>query len=185
MLVGKKVILRTMGESDLERIFEHSDVRERGLSGYGLGSESEFRKEFEEYGFWDPTGEKSSVFCITDLEDYELGFMAFWRNSPHPERTSYEVGCRIYRPGDWRKGYATAATFLCTAWMFDTLDIHRIEALTHTENNGSMRVLEKCGFKHEGVLRKYFFFRGEFVDANVFSLLRDDCQPLDTYLAPK
>jgi RimJ/RimL family protein N-acetyltransferase len=186
MLVGDKVVLRTMRAGDLEEIFKHiHDVRDRGLMGYRLFSENEYRKKFEESGFWDLEGEKKGVFCITDLEDSLLGFISFWRVSPHMERPSYEVGCRIFRPEDWGNGYATAATQICTAWLFDTLDIHRIEALTHTENSGSIHVLEKCGFQHEGVLRKYFFFRGEVVDANIFSLLREECQALETYLASK
>jgi ribosomal-protein-alanine N-acetyltransferase len=186
MLVGPKVILRTMRESDLEEIFEHiNDVRDRGLMGYRLFSESEYRKRFEETGFWDPEGDKSSVFCITDSDHKLLGFISFWRVSKHSERPAYEIGCRIFRPEDWRKGYATEATLLCTAWMFDMFDLHRIEALTHLDNKGSVRVLERCGFKHEGILRKYFFFRGDAVDANMFSLLREECQPLESYLAPK
>lgn len=184
MLVGNKVTLRTMRGSDLEKIFTRlNDVRDRGLMGYRLFSESEYRKRFEEYGFWDPDGDKTSVFCITDQDDELIGIISFWRVSPHPMRPAHEVGCRIFSPSDWGKDYASEATRLCTAWMFDTLDIHRIEATTHTDNKGSIRVLEKCGFKHEGVLREIFFFRGEVVDANMFSLLREECQPLVTYLA--
>lgn len=186
MLVGNKVTLRTMRESDLEKIFEHlHDVRDRGLMDYRLFSERKYRQRFEDSAFWDPEGERRGVFCITEPEDDLLGFISFWRISPHPVRPSLEVGCRIFRSEDWGKGYASEATLLCTAWLFDTFDIHRLEALTHTENKGSIRVLEKCGFKHEGILRKYFFFRGEMVDANIFSLLREECQPLETYLAPK
>jgi RimJ/RimL family protein N-acetyltransferase len=186
MLVGEKVTLRTMRESDLERIFEHiHDVRDRGLMGYRLFSEHGFRKRFEESGFWDLEDEKKGIFCITDLDDTLLGFISFWRVSTHMQRPSFEVGCRIFRKDDWGKGYASEATLICTAWLFDTFDIHRIEALNHTENHGSTRVLEKCGFIHEGVLRKYLFFRGEVVNANIFSLLREECQPLETYLTPK
>jgi ribosomal-protein-alanine N-acetyltransferase len=184
MLVGGKVTLRTMRESDLERIFKHlNDVGDRGLMGYRLVSEHEYRKRFEDYGFWDPNGDKTSVFCITDRDDDLIGIITFWRVSPHPERRAYELGYRIFSPSNWGKGYASEATLLCTAWLFDTLDTHRIEAITHTDNRGSISVLEKCGFKHEGVLRKYFFFRGEVVDANMFSLLREECRSLVTYLA--
>jgi len=41
-------------------------------------------------------------------------------------------------------------------------------------NKASQRVLEKVGFKKEGTLRKNFFMRGEWRDALVYSILREE-----------
>ena len=41
----------------------------------------------------------------------------------------------------------------------------------YVENVGSKRVLEKAGFKSEGVLRKYFVLKGKTRDMEIFSLL--------------
>jgi RimJ/RimL family protein N-acetyltransferase len=38
----------------------------------------------------------------------------------------------------------------------------------------NMRVMEKAGFKEEGTMRKCFFSRGEFRDAHLYSILREE-----------
>lgn len=52
--------------------------------------------------------------------------------------------------------------------------LQRIRAHTDARNSGSIRVLEKLGFRAEGVLRSNVFSKGEFVDDAVFGLLRDE-----------
>lgn len=42
------------------------------------------------------------------------------------------------------------------------------------ENTASMKLLEKLGFAPEGVLREYGFWKGEFHDLNMFSLLKKE-----------
>jgi RimJ/RimL family protein N-acetyltransferase len=41
-------------------------------------------------------------------------------------------------------------------------------------NAGSIHVVEKLGFKREGVLRQNRFHKGSFVDDVVFAILRDE-----------
>lgn len=50
----------------------------------------------------------------------------------------------------------------------------RLEALVEEENIGSQRVLEKVGFKKEGLLRKYGFNKGEIRDMFIYSFLLTD-----------
>jgi len=38
---------------------------------------------------------------------------------------------------------------------FNSLGLHRVEAACVPENERSARVLEKCGFEHEGHVRAY------------------------------
>ena len=55
--------------------------------------------------------------------------------------------------------------------------LQRIRAHTDARNVGSIRVLEKLGFTHEGTLRSNQFGKGEFVDEAVFGLLRGEFAP--------
>jgi RimJ/RimL family protein N-acetyltransferase len=52
--------------------------------------------------------------------------------------------------------------------------LQRIRAHTDAENVGSIRVLKKLGFLHEGTLRANQFVKGEFRDEAIFGLLRRD-----------
>lgn len=55
---------------------------------------------------------------------------------------------------EWRgRGYATRAVRLVVRWAFDHTGISRITAGAHPGNLGSHRVLERAGFRREGVAR--------------------------------
>ena len=55
---------------------------------------------------------------------------------------------------------------------FEEFDLMRLEAYVYHWNVGSMRVLEKTGFRKEAILKKRVFKDGEYVDEHVFSKLK-------------
>jgi RimJ/RimL family protein N-acetyltransferase len=50
-------------------------------------------------------------------------------------------------------------------------DFIRIEAEIFSWNESSMRVLEKCGFTFEGILRKYTHGNGQDIDIHLYALI--------------
>jgi RimJ/RimL family protein N-acetyltransferase len=78
------------------------------------------------------------------------------------------------RTGATRRGYATDATRLLAQWAFEALDLVRIEIVAAVGNEASQRVAAKAGACREGIARWRLNVRGEFHDAVVFSLLRED-----------
>lgn len=73
----------------------------------------------------------------------------------------------------WGQGYATEAARLVIVYGYSALDLHRIQAFCLPSNVGSIRVVEKLGFRSEGTLRGYVRKWGNFEDRQVFGLLRD------------
>lgn len=59
-------------------------------------------------------------------------------------------------PVYWGKGYASAALALVRDFLFEECDAQRIQALVEPDNAASIRVLEKCGYEREGLLRKFY-----------------------------
>ncbi len=53
-------------------------------------------------------------------------------------------------------------------------DVVRVQAHTHIGNKASQRVLEKSGFKREGIIKKDTFARGEWRDSCLYSILREE-----------
>jgi [ribosomal protein S5]-alanine N-acetyltransferase len=74
----------------------------------------------------------------------------------------------------WNQGFTTEAAGRVVRQGFETLDLHRIQALVLPGNTGSVRVLEKLGFQREGVLRDYVLRWGEFQDRAIYGLVRDE-----------
>ncbi|TDJ40143.1 MAG: N-acetyltransferase [Gammaproteobacteria bacterium] len=52
--------------------------------------------------------------------------------------------------------------------------LQKIRAHTDSRNTGSIRVLEKLGFKREGILRSNQFVKGELTDEAIYGLLRKE-----------
>lgn len=75
-----------------------------------------------------------------------------------------------------RKGYMTQAVGAVVRFAFDTLKLHRIEANIMPRNLASRRVLEKCGFREEGVSPKYLNINGVWEDHVHMVLLNDDVE---------
>lgn len=78
----------------------------------------------------------------------------------------------------WGKGIVSTAVVAMVNYTFKNYDINRVFAGIYHPNTASMRVLEKCGFKKEAILKKSVFKNGEYLDEHVYSLLREDWEKL-------
>jgi len=72
------------------------------------------------------------------------------------------------------KGYATKAVLLSLEIAFKTLGLHRVSAGAEPENIGSLRVLEKAGFKREGYSRKILRVDDQWRDTVNMAILEED-----------
>ena len=72
----------------------------------------------------------------------------------------------------WNKGTATEALRLVTDFRFKKLKLKRIYAYVFTKNKASAKVLEKNGYKREGLLKKHYTKNGKFFDAYIFAKLK-------------
>ncbi|MER2535744.1 MAG: GNAT family protein [Rhizobiaceae bacterium] len=72
------------------------------------------------------------------------------------------------------QGYMSEALDLLSAYAFDRLALHRIEAACIPDNARSIRVLEKAGFQREGLLRSYLKINGIWQDHLLYALIVDD-----------
>ena len=75
-----------------------------------------------------------------------------------------------------RRGHMTDAVGAVLPFAFATLGLHRLEAACLPHNLASTRVLEKVGFKREGMARRYLKINGIWQDHDLFALLQDDAQ---------
>lgn len=73
-----------------------------------------------------------------------------------------------------RHGYMREAILALVHYAFTTLDLSRIEAACLPENAASRGVLEKSGFKYEGVAQSYLQIDGRWRNHVLFSNLRGD-----------
>jgi ribosomal-protein-alanine N-acetyltransferase len=72
------------------------------------------------------------------------------------------------------RGYMTRAVRALAPFAFGALRLHRLEAACLPHNVASMQLLEKLGFKREGLARGLVCIAGRWQDHIVYALLADD-----------
>lgn len=71
-------------------------------------------------------------------------------------------------------GATPTAVALATDHCFFTLGLHRMEICIRPENEPSLRVVEKLGFRYEGLRRRYIHINGDWRDHFCFGLVVDE-----------
>ena len=112
------------------------------------------------------------IWAIADAgSDHLIGTSAVF--AINPEQGRAEIGYSLHR--DWHgRGLASEALRLVLRYLFDGLQLRRVEADADPRNTASCRLLEKLGFVREGLLRERWFVNGELCDTAFYGLLRRD-----------
>jgi RimJ/RimL family protein N-acetyltransferase len=141
-------------------------------AGYTESAAVAYRRRVEE----ERTLGRAIAFAIVDAASGSvLGSCDLRR--PDPEDLALgEIGYLLSANARGR-GYATRAVGLLVGWAFDVLGIERVQALAHPDNPRSQAVLERLGFRREGLLRGYRSGEHGREDRFMFALLRGE-QPL-------
>lgn len=116
---------------------------------------------------------KQSIFwAIADAStNVMIGTIGFnmWNFSNRRAEISYD----LMRPY-WRKGLMNKALNNAMIFGFRNMNLARIEARTMLENEPSRKLLEKVGFKQEGILRRYRMIHGQPTDVTMYSLIEEE-----------
>jgi ribosomal-protein-alanine N-acetyltransferase len=114
------------------------------------------------YRFW----------AVADAEtDRCLGMVNYHAGHIRSRRVS--IGY-IVNPGRQREGIATEAVSAVLDFCFGELGLHRVEAFINPDNTASRALVEKFGFRCEGVLRDHLRVGEEWRDDMLYALLEGE-----------
>ena len=77
-------------------------------------------------------------------------------------------------PEKWGKGYATEAGEAMLKFAFQTLQLYRVAGTGMLHNMASRRVMEKLGFRFEGIARSELYKDGQFIDVAHLAVLKPE-----------
>lgn len=100
---------------------------------------------------YSPKNPKVFRLAIVPRESQRVvGIVTLSRNESQPQcaKIGFWIGKKF-----WGQGLTTDAVRLAIRFGFEYLKLNRIDAWTFEKNIGSRRVMEKCGFKLEGVVK--------------------------------
>ena len=91
------------------------------------------------------------------------------RGSMHSAHLGYWIDKRFAG-----RGIMPTAVALVTDHCFGPVALHRVEVNIRPENHASRRVVEKLGFREEGIRRAFLHIAGDWRDHLCFALVREE-----------
>jgi RimJ/RimL family protein N-acetyltransferase len=164
LLEGKNVNLRVVEKEDLSLLADWSNSPE--YFGEFIWFQQQSRTDWEKR--YDTLTPDTKWFFIEKKDGTKIG-TAFHFSTGNLLEIGY-----ILVPSERGKGYCSEAVKIMVDYLFLSRELVRVQAITDVDNFASQRVLEKAGFKKEGILRKSAFIRGKWRDGCLFSILRDE-----------
>ena len=164
MLEGKNVNLRIVEKEDLPLVADWLS----NLDFFGEYNPLMQMSKADLQKMYDNKPQDEEWFFMEKKDGSKIG------NISHSSRgRTQEIGYAVL-PSERKKGYCSEAVTVMVDYLFLSKDIARIQAHTDVKNEGSQKVLGKAGFKKEGIVRKTAFFWGEWRDACLYSILREE-----------
>ncbi|GAA0284884.1 GNAT family N-acetyltransferase [Rhodovulum strictum] len=134
------------------------------------------RKAFTNRVYWAQramgSGSAIPLFLIRRADDVLLGAITLDNIRRGPSQSG-TLGYWIGQPFA-RQGYMREAIEAVVHHAFVMRDLSRIEAACLPENAASRGVLEKCGFKYEGVAQSYLQINNRWRNHVLYANLRND-----------
>ena len=72
------------------------------------------------------------------------------------------------------RGLMTEAVRATTAFAFSAAGLHRVQAAVMPQNAASVRVVEKVGYRREGMAERYLCIAGRWEDHALFAMTAED-----------
>lgn len=173
MYTGQKVRLREYRKEDIElalKYFNDPEVKRFLLPGipYPLTLHEE-QKWFEaisafkdSYDFALETLDKGHFIGGCSISNVQ------WKNSV--ATIGISIGDKEY----WGNGYGTDALKVLLSFIFNEMNINKVNLTVYSFNERAIKSYEKCGFKVEGILRQEIFKDGKYYDKVAMGILREE-----------
>ncbi|WP_257350360.1 GNAT family N-acetyltransferase [Pseudalkalibacillus decolorationis] len=182
MITGKKVELRPVSLEDFKRTYQWRNDEETAKLEAGTGLFHHSHVPLEQI---EDTYEKA----IKKLDKRDAGEFSIYTQEENPKH----IGLICYRElnivarrctlgigiGDkeyWGNGFGSDAMKALINYLFQTMNLNRVQLDTWSGNVRAIRSYEKCGFVVEGRLRNHAYIDGKYYDTIVMGLLKEEFQ---------
>ena len=173
MIETKRLILRPVVYEDAQAIYDYSS--DRDVVRYVT---------YDQYQSMDDAYDSLRSFFLNRDPDKQFEAMAIVLKKNNKmigtcdtssifREDMVELGYVLHKDY-WNQGIMSEAAYAMCQWLFKEKDIRRIEVTHDPRNIASKRVIEKVGFKFEGLRRAYTAIDNKYQDMPYYSLLEED-----------
>ena len=130
---------------------------------------------FERFISWTQREREAGRYiCFAVVPDgYETAVGLFQVRELDPNFSTAEWGFAI-GSAFWGSGLFTKGAELVVNFAFEVIGVHRLEARAAVQNGRGNGALRKLGAVQEGILRKSFLRRGEYMDQALWAIIAED-----------
>ena len=169
IIKSKNFILRPARISDAKNFYEYQQDKETIKNFMSVPkSLNEAKNEIKES--LKKHKNKIGVQFVIDINNEAVGDISVWAKDKYnltKAKISYWIASKCRG-----KGIMTKIVKIVTDYAFKKYKFVRIFGNVRTFNKGSARVLEKAGFKLEGILKKDAFKNGKYYDNMVWAKVK-------------
>ena len=174
VLVGRTVALREMRTSDAPSLFTLLTTEEVSRFISPPPSSVEGFERFIQWAARQRAVGSYVCFAVT-LAESDTAIGIFQLRSTEPGFGTAEWGFALGSPF-WGTGIFQEGAELVIEFAFETVGVHRLEARAALRNARGNGALRKIGARQEGILRKSFQRKGEYLDQALWTIIDEDWQ---------
>src|SRR3989338_1112127 len=172
-LVGEKIYLRTITESDLNENYREWFNDEEVCRNNSHHRFPNYDENMRDYYETTIKSRANLILAICDKEtDAHIGNIAL--ENIDTLNKSAEFAIVIGDKSYWGRGAGKEAGRLILEHGFEELNLHRIYCGTQDGNTGMQKLAVSLGMKEEGRRREAMYKNGAYTDIVEFGLLRKD-----------
>lgn len=172
MIVGNKVLIRSVEQEDLPHI-------------YNWSNDFELKELFDFVVSFTSFEELANQFNSRLCEENIIDFTVVERETKMPvgrcmltdiDYVNRKSLCSLYI-GDSKsrdKGYGTEAMILLMKFAFEDLGLNRLGLWVFDYNKRAIKCYKRCGMKVEGILREGVYRNGKYHDMYLMGILRNE-----------
>ena len=173
ILETKRLKLTGFSPEEMSFIFENNSKNEiKKILGHRT-EEDYLKEEYKYQNGYAAYNRKFLLFLLSEKTSNTIIGRCGLHNW-NIEHNRAEIGYNLVDDNFKRKGFMTEAVRAVIDYGFNTLKLHRLEALVGSNNTASLKIIENNFFVKEGLLRQHFYVAEKFEDSIVYSLLRSE-----------
>lgn len=170
ILKGKLVTLRPIEFEDLDMM--RNLINDPDLEANIVGWLLPISKKDQDNWYSNFKNNQNNIRFIIEYEQKAVGFTGItdidWKNG-----TAKSNGIRLTKSSQG-KGLATDVYMTMLNYVFNELRLHRFSGSALENNMASIRLMEKCGYRHEGIIRDAVFKMGKYQNVVIMGVLKND-----------
>ena len=168
VLKTDRLILRQLNENDVNGIYNfYSDPVALKYVPRNLFTER--IEASDKIKFFDSLfdDKKGTLWAISYKEEQDIiGIAGFFEIDKAANKAELGYG---FLQGNWGKGVGTEIVKTLTDFGFQAIQLHKIYAYIHPDNISSIKVVEKFGYKREGLFKDHDFAHNKYFDTAVYT----------------